>query len=61
MLLLVGAEARLDQVIRQLEKLHDVLALRKRPDLASEIFDLRDLDRREDGRSAQNGLATSGP
>lgn len=44
MLLLVGAEARRDQVIRQLEKLHDVLAVRLRPDLSLGIFDLQALD-----------------
>lgn len=41
MLLLVGAEARLDQVVRQLEKLQDVVEVRQRPDLTTEIFDLR--------------------
>lgn len=41
MLLLVGAEARLDQVMRQLEKLHDVIEVRQRPDLGAELFDLR--------------------
>lgn len=40
MLLLVGAEARLDQVIHQLQKLQDVLEVRQRPDLAPAIFDL---------------------
>lgn len=43
MLLLVGAEARLDQVVRQLEKLQDVVEVRQRPDLTTEIFDLRHL------------------
>lgn len=41
MLLLVGAEARLDQVTRQLEKLHDVIEVRQRPDLAPDIFDVQ--------------------
>ncbi len=40
MLLLVGAEARMDQVVRHLEKLHDVLAVRLRTDLGAGIFDL---------------------
>jgi len=40
MLLLVGAQARLDQVIHQLEKLQDVLEVRERPDLAPTLFDL---------------------
>ena len=40
MLLLVGAQTRLDQVIRQLEKLQDVLEVRERPDLAPSLFDL---------------------
>lgn len=38
MLLLVGAETRLDQVTRQLEKLHDVIDVSLRPDLTAEIF-----------------------
>jgi acetolactate synthase-1/3 small subunit len=40
MLLLVGAHARLDQVIHQLAKLQDVLEVRERPDLAPTLFDL---------------------
>lgn len=37
-LLLVAADPRLEQVERQLEKLHDVLALRRRPDLSAASF-----------------------
>ena len=37
-LLLVSNEPRLAQVERQLEKLHDVLAVRHRTDLAPEFF-----------------------
>jgi acetolactate synthase-1/3 small subunit len=37
-LLLVSAEPRLVQVERQLEKLHDVLSVRHRPDLGVESF-----------------------
>ena len=33
MLLRVGAEVRIDQVLRHLEKLHDVVEVRLRPDL----------------------------
>jgi acetolactate synthase I/III small subunit len=51
MLLLVGAEARLDQVIRQLEKLHDVIEVRQRPDLPLHIFDVQ--------RAAMLGLGTA--
>jgi acetolactate synthase I/III small subunit len=40
MLLLVGPEARMEQVVRQLEKLHDVIAVQQRPDLGTGIFDL---------------------
>jgi acetolactate synthase-1/3 small subunit len=38
MLLLVRADARFEQVLRQLEKLHDVLKVRPRDDLGAEIF-----------------------
>lgn len=38
MLLLVSDEPRLEQVERQLAKLHDVLALRHRPDLTAADF-----------------------
>ncbi len=38
MLLGVADEPRLEQVERQLEKLHDVLSVRHRPDLASGYF-----------------------
>ena len=38
MLLLVADEPRLEQVERQLEKLHDVLAVSVRPDLGPEFF-----------------------
>ncbi len=38
MLLLVANEPRLDQVERQLEKLHDVLSVRHRSDVAPEFF-----------------------
>lgn len=38
MLLLVADDPRLDQVQRQLSKLHDVLELRQRPDLPSDFF-----------------------
>jgi len=38
MLLLVAGEPRLDQVGRQLEKLHDVLAVRHRIDLDAAFF-----------------------
>ena len=38
MLLLVSNEPRLEQVERQLEKLHDVLALRHRSDIAPDYF-----------------------
>lgn len=37
-LLLVGDEPRLEQVERQLEKLHDVLAVRHRTDIAPDYF-----------------------
>lgn len=37
-LLLVADEPRLEQVERQLEKLHDVLEVRVRPDLGPEFF-----------------------
>jgi acetolactate synthase-1/3 small subunit len=37
-LLLVAEDARLEQVERQLEKLHDVLSVRHRPDLGAEYF-----------------------
>lgn len=39
MRLLVSDEPRLDQVERQLAKLHDVLSIRHRPDIAREYFD----------------------
>lgn len=38
MLLGVADEPRLEQVERQLEKLHDVLAVRPRPDLPADYF-----------------------
>jgi acetolactate synthase I/III small subunit len=38
MLLLVGEDARLEQVVHQLEKLHDVLDVRPREDLGPETF-----------------------
>lgn len=38
MLLLVAHEPRLEQVERQLEKLHDILSLRRRPDVDPEFF-----------------------
>jgi acetolactate synthase I/III small subunit len=38
MLLLVADEPRLEQVERQLEKLHDVMSVRHRPDIAPEYF-----------------------
>ncbi len=38
MLLLVAEEPRLEQVERQLEKLHDVLSVQHRPDIAPEFF-----------------------
>jgi len=38
MLLGVADEPRLEQVERQLEKLHDVLAVRHRPDLPEDYF-----------------------
>lgn len=37
-LLLLARQPRLDQVERQLEKLHDVLDVRQRPDLGPEFF-----------------------
>lgn len=37
-LLLIAADHRLEQVERQLEKLHDVLAVRHRPDLTASYF-----------------------
>ncbi len=39
MLLLVGAQVRLDQVVRHLEKLHDVLEVNERPDINPELFE----------------------
>lgn len=39
MLLLVANEPRLEQVERQLERLHDVLHVRHRPDLPCDIFE----------------------
>jgi acetolactate synthase-1/3 small subunit len=39
MLLLVGAQVRLDQVVRHLEKLHDVLEVNERPDIDPELFE----------------------
>jgi acetolactate synthase I/III small subunit len=39
MLLLVPAEPRLEQVERQLARLHDVLSVRQRPELGPEFFD----------------------
>lgn len=36
--LLVAAEPRLDQVERQLAKLHDVLSVHHRPDITPEFF-----------------------
>jgi acetolactate synthase-1/3 small subunit len=38
MLLLVAADARLEQVGRQLARLHDVIEVRARPDLDRECF-----------------------
>lgn len=38
MLLLVADGPRLEQVERQLEKLHDVLAVKHRPDIPAEFF-----------------------
>ncbi len=38
MLLLVARGPKLEQIERQLEKLHDVLELRHRPDLGSALF-----------------------
>ncbi len=38
MLLLVADEPRLEQVERQLEKLHDVLSVKHRPDIPAEFF-----------------------
>lgn len=38
MLLLVGADSRFEQVLRQLEKLHDVLVVRERDDLGAKVF-----------------------
>jgi acetolactate synthase-1/3 small subunit len=38
MFLLVNEDARFEQVVRQLEKLHDVLGVRVREDLGVEIF-----------------------
>jgi acetolactate synthase small subunit len=35
---LVNEDARFEQVVRQLEKLHDVLGVRQREDLGVEIF-----------------------
>lgn len=40
LLLQVADTPRLTQVERQLEKLHDVLAVRPRPDLTSRVFQL---------------------
>jgi acetolactate synthase-1/3 small subunit len=38
MLLLVGNDARLEQVERQLAKLYDVLSVRHREDIGPEVF-----------------------
>ena len=38
MLLLVGEQVRLDQVVRHLEKLHDVVEVNERPELGQELF-----------------------
>lgn len=38
MLLLVADTPRLEQIERQLEKLHDVRSLRSRPDLTADVF-----------------------
>ena len=38
MFLLVNEDARFEQGVRQLEKLHDVLGVREREDLGAEIF-----------------------
>ena len=38
MLLLVADEPRLERVERQLEKLHDVLSVKHRPDIPAEFF-----------------------
>jgi len=42
MLLLVGAQVRLDQVVRQLEKLHDVIEVNERPEISPEFFEPSD-------------------
>ena len=39
MLLLVGEQVRLDQVVRHLEKLHDVVEVNERPELGQELFE----------------------
>lgn len=39
MLLLVGADARLDQVLQQIKKLHDVIEVRVRPELQPSLFE----------------------
>lgn len=39
MLLLVGEQVRLDQVVRQLEKLHDVIEVSERPEIGPELFE----------------------
>ena len=39
MLLLVGAQVRFDQVVRHLEKLHDVLEVTARPEIGPELFE----------------------
>lgn len=42
MLLLVGEQVRLDQVVQQLEKLHDVLEVNERPEISPELFEPSD-------------------
>lgn len=39
MLLLVGAQVRLDQVVRHLAKLHDVFEVNERPDIDPDLFE----------------------
>ena len=39
MMLLLGADARLDQVVQQLKKLQDVLEVHERPELSSRLFE----------------------
>jgi acetolactate synthase-1/3 small subunit len=39
MLLLIGAQVNFEQVVRHLEKLHDVLEVNERPDINPELFE----------------------